>query len=419
MNRKELHPIINIEYSQDNRFGLEKGQIAKYSHIYFVIPPSIPQILKIGSYGDASRLSSALTKGHKALNALKPLEDMDAIDNLMSRLLAKSEAVASSRMEGTFSTIHEVFTLAPDASSDTKSVIGYAHALDSLIENLSMNKHKGVNAKLFTDIHVQIAKHDPAFSGPVGKFRHNDQYAWIGRLRIEESTYNPAPPAHVQWLMDNCIEWLADVNVQDEGDAGISRLLTLPVRMAIAHAHFEAIHPFTDGNGRVGRCIWPMQMVLAGYSPLYLSGYVEAEKRSYISALEAFQKRLDLLPMIEFIGDALQESFRETQASRRALLELPCIWKVRAAPRKNSAADRLLDRLVEQPVISVKDVMALLSISEPAAWRAVGQLEKAGILNETTGHQRDRKYSASEVLKILGRPFGTSPEEAIKTEFAK
>ena len=85
--------------------------------------------------------------------------------------------------------------------------------------------------------------------------------------------------------------------IAELGDAGHG--LTLPVRMAIGYSHFEAVHPFTDGNGRTGRALWPLQMVCAGNMPLYISGYVEVKKSEYNKALEQAQKKLNYIPLIK------------------------------------------------------------------------------------------------------------------------
>ena len=84
---------------------------------------------------------------------------------------------------------------------------------------------------------------------------------------------NPAPLTEVKRCLSDVIKWFDDENISQLGDAGAG--LTLPMRLAIGHSHFEAVHPFTDGNGRTGRSLWALQMVTSGNMPLYLSGYVE------------------------------------------------------------------------------------------------------------------------------------------------
>jgi Fic family protein len=101
--------------------------------------------------------------------------------------------------------------------------------------------------------------------------------------RKEDSLYNPAPPAHVERCLKDVLDWMSDESILQLGDAGLG--MVLPIRMAVGHSHFEAVHPFSDGNGRVGRMLWALQMVAAGRLPLHHSSYVEAERAEYGEAL--------------------------------------------------------------------------------------------------------------------------------------
>jgi Fic family protein len=180
-------------------------------------------------------------------------------------------------------------------------------------------------------------------------------------------------------------------------------------RMAIAHAHFEAVHPFRDGNGRVGRLLLPLMMAAEKHVPLYLSPYIEANKTRYYAALKDAQQRLEWGPTIAFMANAVTGTVDELMKTRTALSELSERWKDRRKFRKGSAAMRALDELPHYPVVTAKRLANLLDIAVSQAHQAIAQLEQAGILTERTGYARNRIYAANEALAIINRPFGEEP----------
>ncbi|XSC48350.1 Fic family protein [Bradyrhizobium sp. RDT10] len=180
-------------------------------------------------------------------------------------------------------------------------------------------------------------------------------------------------------------------------------------RMAIAHAHFEAVHPFRDGNGRVGRLLLPLMMAAEKHVPLYLSPYIEAKKGAYYASLKDAQQRLDWQPIIIFMAEAVTGTVEELMKTRSALSELSELWRGRRKFRKGSAAARALDELPHYPVLTAKRLGELLEISPPQAHQAIAQLEEAGILAERTGYSRNRVYAANDALNIINRPFGEQP----------
>jgi Fic family protein len=184
---------------------------------------------------------------------------------------------------------------------------------------------------------------------------------------------------------------------------------SLLTRMAIAHAHFEAVHPFRDGNGRVGRLLLPMMMAAEGRTPLYLSAYIEANKADYYAALKAAQQREDWAAMVGFLADAVVGSTTELMATRTALSRLEALWRDRRRFRAGSSALGALTILPQYPVLTIGRLAELLKVSFPAASKAIGQLCDIGVLQERTGYSRNQIFSAPEALSILNRPFGAQP----------
>jgi Fic family protein len=323
---------------------------------------------------------------------------------LVSRLLPRREAISSSAIEGTNSTLDELLAVeetddtgAPDAAVQVRD---YALALDELVPRARDARHAIFTVSLVQDLHRKVMRGDKDYKDQPGEFR--SRVVWIGGRDIAYSTYNPAPPDDIPSCLAQTIDYMHCEGMQAQHQ-------DLITRMAIAHAHFEAVHPFRDGNGRVGRLLLPLMMAADGYIPLYLSPYIEMNKAAYYSSLKAAQQRLEWHVAVGFMADAIARTVDELVVTRDALAALREIWKGRRKFRAQSAALRALDHLPHYPILTVKRLAALTGVTIPAATDAVGQLMDAGILAERTGHKRNRVFAASETLTIINRPFGEAP----------
>jgi Fic family protein len=184
---------------------------------------------------------------------------------------------------------------------------------------------------------------------------------------------------------------------------------SLILRMAIAHSHFEAVHPFRDGNGRVGRLLLPLMMAAEGHTPLYLSSYIEKHKNVYYASLKAAQQRLEWHEPAGFLADAIVGTVDELLVTRSALTMLSKLWRERQKFRQGSAALKALDILPHYPVLTTKRLADILQVSVPAANQAIEQLVEGGMLTERTGYARNRVFVSPEALSIINRPFGEKP----------
>lgn len=425
MHREGLHPLLAADYTPERGYGVEKIDHEGFENIYFVIPKPLPMSKEDISDIPHASLVKSLRKAFSALNAQKSLDQMDSVDQLISTLISRQEALSSSRIEGTFSTIDEIFSTESDEllktevenkKTDALSILAYAKAMEIIMKKISLEKEKGVTLRLFEEIHRSIVSKDPSYKYIPGKLRAESEPGSVvqigGVRRREDSVYNPAPPKRVHQLMKEFISWLSNEAIREEGDGGLG--IPLPLRMALAHAHFEAIHPFSDGNGRVGRFIWAIQMILSGLTPIYISGFIEASKDGYYAGLKAYQQKLDILPLLDYISDGLVASKNEEDKTREALKILFEEWKTRGKFRQNSAAERLLPKLLGMPILGAEEVTKILSVTLATAIGGLEKLAETGILKETTGRQRRKKWAAHEVLTILKRPFGMLPSEALE-----
>ena len=297
------------------------------------------------------------------------------------------------------------------------SVRGYALALESRFEKAHQRKELIFNTTLIKNLHKDIISKDPGFKGVPGMLRRPNKPGSTviigGHFRKEDSIYNPAPADHVNSCLAEVMKWFSNSELAQRGDAGVGGM-TLPVRLAIGHSHFEAVHPFSDGNGRVGRAIWPLQMVCADYMPLYLSGYVEQEKENYYKVLQLAQKKLKYAPLVDFISTAIINSAKEMEVSKNALFDLIKKWSQRGKFRKGSTAEKSLNLLLKTPIITAKTLKEEMECSFQAASNALKQLSEKGIINERTKQSRNRIFAAEEVIEILSREFASNVELALE-----
>lgn len=412
MKRQELAGRLQQPYTTARGYGVEKVENAGYENVWFVVPPAPPR--RLSENPDLKLLRDA----NLTLQARPKMTLASELERTTAYLLIRREAVSSSRMEGTWSTVDEVLSPAEtDAGRAASiSVRGYANALLHAFHAVEKDGLAALTPVLLCALHECFMQKDPHFRGVAGRLRAPGlpgELVQIGSFgRKEDAIYNPTPPAHVKRCLDDVLDWMRDEKLVDLGDAGMG--LSLPIRMAIGHAHFEAVHPFSDGNGRIGRMLWAIQLAAANILPLYLSGYVEANKDEYGTALAEAQKQLTYRRIVEFVCRAIVVSSEEESVTQRVLEELPAAWRERGAFRRDSAAYRALDVLVRMPIMTVKALAVELDVSGQAANEAMRRLEKAAVIKERTGRGRGRLFAAEEVIGVLGRSFGSDPEIALE-----
>jgi Fic family protein len=373
---------------------------APYESHYGIVPPAPPEngVLVAGAM-------KALDAAQAAFGKVDAIAAQMKDPYIVSRVLTRREAVSSSSIEGTESTLDELLfveeTGDDGARDEARQVRNYAVALDGFIPRATEQGYGIFTIDLIKDLHRAVMKDDPDYKDVPGEFR--ERVVWIGGGgNIAYSSLNPPPPADVPGCLAQTVDYLRNEGMQQMTQGFITR-------MAIAHAHFEAVHPFRDGNGRVGRLLLPLMMAAEKHVPLYLSPYIESKQASYYASLKDAQQRLDWQPIVTFMADAVTGTVNELIRTRDALSELSALWRLRRKFRKRSAAARALDELHNYPVMTARRLGELLGISPPQVHQAIAQLEEAGILEERTGYARNRVYAASEALGIINRPFGEEP----------
>ncbi len=260
---------------------------------HYGVVPSDPTTGFVRLDGVAASLRSA----HDALRVLPGLAaGANEID------LLRREALSSSRIEGVDCKFEELLH-ANDGGDTGQTAIAQVKDYVAILEvTLAEARHEGDGVFALATIqriHAAIMRSSIVYVGSPGEFRKNT--VWIGGQTISDSTFNPPPASFVAACMEDHVRYLRSAHDQPMQQDFVTRL-------AIAHAHFEAVHPFSDGNGRVGRVLLVLMMAAAGYGPVFLSPFIEANLNQYFDGLRAAQQRLDYSTLTRFFANGISES---------------------------------------------------------------------------------------------------------------
>jgi Fic family protein len=370
-----------------------------YPNACALVAPPTPRILPLNSHHEAG-LSHAYAALGRLQGALKHIPNAD----MVTRTLARREAVMSSQIEGTKSDLHQLLTYEATRGTrgmpaDVRITEYYVAALAHGLERIRTGGRAVLDLALIHELHALLMRDETAHL-PIGAYRENQ--VWIGSTgRIEEATFVPAPPSYVQ----GCMAELAASILKYKAREDEQTELTLLAQLAIAHAQFETIHPYHDGNGRTGRLLMPLMLAAEAYPPLYLSGALLRAKSQYYAALASVQLRGEWGPWLELLGHAVVESCDEAVSIAEDLLALAERWEKELSTYRGHSAIRRLPRfLIGYPVLSVQQAAAGLSISVPAANAALNKLRAAGIVTLVNERQWGRVFQATQVLHRLDQP---------------
>lgn len=322
--------------------------------------------------------------------------------HLLIRPFVRREAVLSSRIEGTQATLGELLAAEAGAvvsrsPADLREVANYVVALEYGIKRLPKLP---LSLRLVRELHAHLMKGVRGNQATPGEFRRSQN--WIGPpgCTLSNATYVPPPPGEMMGCLDAWEKFFHDT--------------TLPplVQVALVHSQFEAIHPFLDGNGRVGRLLITLFLVARGIMPtplLSLSAFFEATRRDYYDRLLGVTERGEWGGWIEYFLNGVARQAEDALSRAERINELLKKWRMAVAGSSSKVPAVLVDRLAENPYCTVKRVAERLGIAYTTAQRAVARLESLSILTQTTDAKRDRVYCATAILKILEEPANLVP----------
>lgn len=370
-----------------------------HPHVAALVAPPTPRIIPFRGLQRTGFAEASMALGRlQGVMAHMPNVDM------VTRTLARREAVRSSQIEGTRATLPQLLTYEATRGvgglpPDVKITERYVSALQHGLARIREGGRPALDLPLIHELHALLMQDDAA-TFPVGAYR--TQQVWIGHGgRIEDATFVPAPPAHVQACMEEMATSILRYAPRDDEQTR----LTLIAQLAIAHAQFETIHPYHDGNGRTGRLLMPLLLAAEGYPPLYVSGSLLRARSQYYEALASVQLRGDWEPWLTLLNRAVVESSNESIAIAQDLVAIAERWEQQLQHYRAHSASRRLPRfLLGHPVLSVQQAVAGLRVSQPAANAALNNLLAAGIVRLVDERQWGRVFQATEVLERLDRP---------------
>ncbi|MEZ4379525.1 MAG: Fic family protein [Gemmatimonadales bacterium] len=311
--------------------------------------------------------------------------------DLFVMMYVRKEAVLSSQIEGTQSSLQDL--LAAEAkviggvaspARDVDEVINYVAAMRLGLARLA---DLPVSGRLIREIHERMMTGQRGGGLTPGEFRRSQNWIGPSGVTIAQASFVPPPPELVAAAIG-------------ELEHFIHARTDMPalIRIGLAHAQFETIHPFLDGNGRVGRLLITFLLCEAGLLAkpvLYLSHYFKRHRQAYYDHLQAIREAGAWEAWLAFFLRGVAEVSREASVTAHRILRLREAHRSVIADRFGRAAGsghRVLESLYERPIISVHDVEALLGVTYPAANNLVSRCERAGILVEITGNRRNRRF---------------------------
>ncbi|MBS4097694.1 MAG: Fic family protein [Sulfuricella sp.] len=318
---------------------------------------------------------------------------------LVFHMLNRREAVDSSQIEGTHTgfdglLIHEIEANTEDTKrdQDADQTLGYLRAFADGSRAVADHGQPALSLDLIQHLHATLL----AGQERIQPGRWRDVQNFIG-TRMETARYIPPPADVVPRLMDDLGLLL---HYEPDGVAEISILM----RAAIAHVQFEAIHPFRDGNGRVGRLLLPLMLLADGKPPIHLATFLKVRQRDYYDALLDVQMRLNWSPWIRLFLETVIASCRHTVQLFGDLQTIQARWQAmlaEKAKRRHATIWRVTELLLGQPVVTVNVIAERLNVSFPAANEAVKELLALNILRPGNVQTRNRIFQAHEVMNAL------------------
>lgn len=343
-------------------------------------------------------LQVLLSQADRALGRLDGSIQTLPHPDLFVFMYVRKEAVLSSQIEGTQSSLQDVLAaeakiLAPDRPQDVSEVVNYVRAMN---HGLALLAELPVSVRLIREIHAELLAGVRGSHLTPGDLRTSQNWIGPGGCTLNEATFVPPPPHEVARLISELERFLHT-----------DTRLPLLIKIGLAHAQFETIHPFLDGNGRIGRLLITFllceQQVLVK-PVLYLSYYFKRHRAQYYDRLQAVRDTGDWEGWLTFFLNGVIEVSQQATETARRILRLREEHRREITDQFGRAAGnghRVLEHLYEHPIVSVGEVEELIGTTYPAANDLVARLVEIGILQEITGQARNRKFRYESYIQLF------------------
>ncbi len=369
---------------QDTIFG-RAGRYGGPPSYCVYLPHPIPRSLQLDE-----DTSSALSDADRALGRLVGAGGRLKNPWVLADLYIRSEALSSTRIEGTQATLDDLYEAESGGAvdDDVQEVLNYIKAL---YFGLTFIKTEALTVDLITRLHRMLLTGVRGEDKEPGVIRSRPN--WIGGA--DPATARFVPPPHEQ-LPDGIADWI---------DFAAEPLKIPPlVKCALLHYQFETLHPFLDGNGRLGRLLIILWLVHYGHLPeplLHLSTYLEKNKDRYYDALQGVRERGDVQTWLRYFLEAVEAQANDAIRRSEQLLDIGDLYRQRLSGSR-SRAHELIDSLIASPMITTQQVRDRLNISNQGATNLLRQLEGAGILTQIAGLPgRSNRWLAMEAYNAV------------------
>lgn len=354
-----------------------------------------------------------LSRADQALGRLDGVTQMLPNPDLFVAMYVRREAVLSSQIEGTRSTLEHVLTFELDAQSrelpaDVGEVVGYVRAMNHGVRRLSTLP---LSLRLLRESHGELFR-DLGRDKDPGEFRRSQNWIGVAGASLSRAMFVPPPPPDMHRALDNLEKFLHE-----------RQALPALIHCGLAHAQFEMIHPFLDGNGRVGRLLIPLLLCERGIlrrPMLYLSYFLRRNRPEYYDRLTAIHESGDWEGWLTFFLRGVVETAEEATRTTRQILDLREAHRTLVSRDRGMNGPRLLDLLYAQPLINVNLVKETLGVSYFTANKLVDHFERLGLIEETTGWQRNRRYRYTPYLALFDERDDEEPNlDPVQTTASK
>lgn len=356
----------------------------------------MPDLINRSYTWQEPEINTLLEKATLLLGALNSFSQFVPDIDLFIRMHVIKEATESSRIEGTQTNIEEALVpqadLTPEKRNDWLEVNNYIHALHHAIERLNSLP---VSSRLLKETHARLLQGVRGEHKLPGQFRSSQN--WIGGASLTDAVFIPPPYHEIDRLMSDLENFIHNDQI------AVPHL----IKIALAHYQFETIHPFLDGNGRIGRLLITLYLIenkILDKPVLYLSEFFERHKALYYDNLSNVRRNSDVQQWIRFFLQAVIRTCEKATASLQKVMQLRhhCQGdRIIHLGKRVPNAKKLLDYLFTQPVITAQQVAEALNISLVSAYKLLDDFLRTGILTETTGFKRNRLFIFKEYLTIF------------------
>jgi Fic family protein len=363
------------------------------------IPARLPPRPPVNVAGELQRLLSQADVSLGRLDgSIQTLPNPD----LFVFMYVRKEAVLSSQIEGTQSSLQDLLAAeariySPETPKDVDEVVNYVAAMNHGLMRLA---ELPVSVRLIREIHQKLLEGVRGSHLEPGELRRTQNWIGSGGCTLADAVFTPPPPDVVPAALGDLEKFL---HADDDS-------LPLLVKIGLAHAQFETIHPFLDGNGRVGRLLITFLLCESGvlHRPvLYLSHYFKRHRQAYYDRLQATREDGAWEDWLAFFVSAVAAVSAQATETARRILAMREEHRNLIAENLGFAAGnghRVLEQLYEHPIMSVNEVRELTGTTYPAANQLVERLVKIGVLSEITGQARNRRYRYDPYVRLFDEP---------------